>query len=126
MFVGDGLNDAGALMQANVGVALMENSAHFCPASDIILDAPLLEELPNVLRFSKSVVKIISVSIALSFAYNIAGISLAVSGMLSPLIAAILMPISSVTIIAFSVGATSWIASQLGITQSTHTSTATQ
>ena len=99
MMVGDGLNDAGALQQADVGIAITENSVHFTPSSDAILDAKYLKKLPDFLSYSKFGLKLIKFSFAVSLIYNLIGLSFAISGHLSPVIAAILMPISSVTML---------------------------
>lgn len=101
IMVGDGLNDAGALKTANVGISLSEDTSSFSPSSDVIMDAANFELLPKYLQYCKNTMKVIYVSFCLSLLYNIIGLSYAVSGTLSPVIAAILMPISSVTVIGF-------------------------
>lgn len=101
IMVGDGLNDAGALKTANVGISLSEDTSSFSPSSDVIMDAANFELLPKYLQYCKNTMKVIYVSFCLSLMYNIIGLSYAVSGTLSPVIAAILMPISSVTVIGF-------------------------
>lgn len=101
MMVGDGLNDSGALKQSDMGVAVTDNVNNFSPGSDAILDGKSFQKLPAFLRFSKDTVKIIHSSFLLSLTYNLVGLSFAVSGKLSPIIAAILMPLSTVTIISF-------------------------
>ena len=106
MMVGDGLNDAGALAQSDVGVAISENVNVFSPACDAILDARKLSYLGKYLKACKQATHIIIASFVLSFLYNIVGISFAVSGSLSPLVAAILMPLSSITVVAFATGMT--------------------
>jgi Cu+-exporting ATPase len=98
---GDGLNDAGALQQSNVGIAVTDNSAYFTPASDAILEGSQVKNIPQFLAFCKNAVKVVKYSFVISLLYNAVGLSFAVQGTLSPVIAAILMPISSVTIIAF-------------------------
>ncbi|TRZ46188.1 heavy metal translocating P-type ATPase [Robertkochia solimangrovi] len=101
MMVGDGLNDAGALRQSNVGVAISENVNVFSPACDAILDATKLDNLGAYLKASKKAVNIIKISFLLSFLYNAVGLYFAVTGKLSPVIAAILMPLSSVSVVIF-------------------------
>ena len=101
IMVGDGLNDAGALMQSNVGIAVSENVNVFSPACDGILDASRLGSLHDFIKASKAGVGVIKVSIALSFLYNVVGLGFAVTANLSPVVAAILMPLSSISIIGF-------------------------
>ncbi len=101
MMIGDGLNDAGALAQSEVGIAVSENVNVFSPACDGILDASKFDRLYQFIKASRAAVNIIKISIILSFLYNILGLYFAVTGQLSPIIAAILMPLSSVSIIAF-------------------------
>ena len=99
--MGDGLNDAGALAQANFGIALSENTNVFSPASDAILDASQFQKLPNFLKLSKDTIKIVKASFILSFLYNIIGMYFAIFGQLSPIVAAILMPLSSISVVVF-------------------------
>ena len=106
MMVGDGLNDAGALVQSNVGIAISENINVFSPACDGILDASKFEQLYTYILASKKAMKIIKVSFILSLLYNIIGLYFAVTGQLTPVIAAILMPLSSISVVAFATIAT--------------------
>ena len=102
--VGDGLNDAGALMQADTGIAISENNNHFTPASDAIL---LADELPKLFRFiqmCKANKKVVLTAFLVSIFYNIVGLLFAVEGILSPMIAAILMPASSISILLITFG----------------------
>lgn len=115
IMIGDGLNDAGALKAAHVGISITENTAHFSPASDVIMSATVFESLPRFLQFAKSTRRVIHASFVISLLYNIVGLSYAVQGTLSPLFAAVLMPISSVTVIAFTTISTSLLAKKGGL-----------
>jgi len=110
MMLGDGLNDSGALKQSDLGVAVTDNVNNFSPGSDAILDGRSFAKLPAFLQFSKDAVTIIHISFLISLTYNMIGLSYAVTGNLSPLAAAILMPVSTVTIISFTSLATHFMA----------------
>lgn len=101
MMVGDGLNDAGALAQSNVGVSISENVNVFSPACDAILDAAEFSRLNYFLKLSHKAILIIKMSFALSLLYNVVGLAFAVTGNLLPLVAAIIMPLSTITIVSF-------------------------
>ncbi|MBI5774998.1 MAG: heavy metal translocating P-type ATPase metal-binding domain-containing protein [Verrucomicrobia bacterium] len=109
MMVGDGLNDAGALKQSDVGVAVVENVNAFSPASDVILAAGMVPRIGEVLRYAKQSVRMVRAAFVISSLYNVVGIAIAASGNLSPIVCAILMPVSSVTVVAFACGATTWL-----------------
>ena len=102
MMIGDGLNDAGALRQSDIGLVISEDTNNFSPACDGIVEAGKFARIDALLDYSGSAMRIIKVSYTISLLYNMVGIYFAVQGTMSPIVAAILMPISSVTIISFS------------------------
>ena len=101
LMTGDGLNDAGALMQSDVALTIADKAYHFSPASDAVLEASQFKTLARFIRFTKTSLNIVKIAFVISFFYNIIGIAFAISGNLSPVVAAILMPISSVSVVAF-------------------------
>ncbi|MFN3999229.1 heavy metal translocating P-type ATPase [Algoriphagus sp.] len=115
LMIGDGLNDAGALQESQVGIAITDRVSHFSPASDAILDAESFDKIPSFLSFAKQSRLIIKVSFGLSFLYNIVGISLAVQGLLSPVLCAILMPLSSISVVVFTTLATNYMGLRKGL-----------
>lgn len=115
MMLGDGLNDSGALMQADTGIAVSSNNAQFTPACDAIMDAAKINSIYQFLHYARTGRKIITASFTLSILYNIIGLSFAVSASLSPLVAAILMPASSISIVLFVTLAGSMAARKQGL-----------
>jgi len=101
LMIGDGLNDAGALMESNVGLTIADDIYSFSPACDGIIESSKFNKLDKFIRFTNISMKVVYISFTISFLYNLVGIYFAVQGTLSPLIAAILMPISSVSVVAF-------------------------
>lgn len=99
MMVGDGLNDAGALQQASIGVAVSEQAGQFTPASDAIIAGEQVPKMHQFLAFAKDSRKVIFVNLSMSLLYNVVGLSFALTGHLTPVVSAILMPISSISVV---------------------------
>lgn len=110
LMIGDGLNDAGALKQSEVGMVLTDDVQAFFPSCDILMDAKKFHRLNDVILFSKTSVNIVKASFLFSMIYNVIGLSWAISGNLSPVFAAILMPVSSISVVGFAVGLSSLFA----------------
>ncbi len=115
MMVGDGLNDSGALMKSHVGISISDDVNNFSPACDAIITGAVFSKFPNLVRLATKAQFIIKASFVLSLCYNIVGLSYAVSGTLSPVVAAILMPLSSISIILFTTVASALAGRRLGL-----------
>jgi Cu+-exporting ATPase len=110
MMLGDGLNDSGALKQSNVGIAVTDDTGVFTPACDGILHGSKIGSLDKFLELAKASTTILKTGFVISFGYNAIALSFAVSGHLTPLVAAILMPISSISVVAFTSLAVNFVA----------------
>lgn len=106
--LGDGLNDAGALKQSNIGIAVADDTNAFTPSSDVIMDGRNMSLLPKYLTISKYAMRIVTFTFIISILYNLIGLGFAITGHLSPLVAAILMPLSSISVVVFTTVST-WL-----------------
>ncbi len=119
LMIGDGLNDAGALQQSNVGITLADDINNFTPSCDAILDAKKFALFPSLLRLSKQSKYIIGAGFVISILYNFVGLYFSMQGTMRPLIAAILMPCSTLSIVIISSGISSLLAKRLGLSLKT-------
>jgi len=108
MMIGDGLNDSGALSKSDIGIAVSEGQNVFTPACDAIISSDQLSNLPKYISIAQKGIWIIKYSFILSFVYNSIGIGLALGGLLTPVSAAILMPLSSISVVLFTSLMTRW------------------
>jgi Cu+-exporting ATPase len=115
LMIGDGLNDAGALMQSDTGIAVSDHTAQFSPACDAIIDGSKVGMIHQFLAYAASGKRIVAASFTLSIIYNFIGLSFAVQGTLSPIVAAILMPASSISIVLLVTLLSSWSAKKIGL-----------
>ncbi len=115
LMVGDGLNDAGALDAADIGLVVSQDVTGFSPACDALMDQDALRNLDKYIEFARASTKVIVAAFVISFAYNLTGLGFAVAGMLSPLVSAIIMPISSISVIVFTTLLTQFHAARIGV-----------
>jgi Cu+-exporting ATPase len=113
LMVGDGLNDAGALAAADVGMAVSDATACMTPACDAVISGQRLADLPAFLVYARRAKQVVIACFIVSVVYNVVGLTLALAGALTPLVAAILMPVSSISVVALSSGAMRWFARRL-------------
>ncbi len=109
LMIGDGINDAGALQQSDVGISVADAAFYFSPASDAILDAQKIADLHKFIRSAKRIRKLITGTFIYSLLYNLIGITIAVTAHMKPVVAAVLMPASSISVILISYVGTQWI-----------------
>lgn len=109
--LGDGLNDAGALKQSNIGIAIADDTNSFTPSSDVIMNGGVLTKLQDYFALTKDAMIIVKLTFGISFLYNVVGLTAAVLGEMSPLFAAILMPLSSISVVAFT-SLSTWLRSR--------------
>jgi Cu+-exporting ATPase len=114
VMLGDGLNDAGALRVSTVGVSVVDQVNTFTPASDVIMQAEWVAKFNQVLAYARDSKLILKLSLVLSLIYNLGGLTFAIAGILTPLVAAILMPLSSITVVLFVTGLSNLFAQKRG------------
>ncbi|WP_341657139.1 HAD-IC family P-type ATPase [Blattabacterium cuenoti] len=108
---GDGINDCAALNQSEVGISVSENPTSFFPSCDAFMQSNCMNQIFLFLKISKVSTKLVFINLMISLLYNSIGIFFAVTGNLNPFIAAILMPLSSFSVIFFSITST-WVISR--------------
>ena len=99
VMVGDGVNDAAAIARATVGVGVKGGAEACLAAADVFLASPGLEPLAALTRGAARTLRAIRIGIGVSILYNALGVALAFAGVINPLVAAIMMPTSSLTVV---------------------------
>ncbi|MFT5154605.1 MAG: Cu+-exporting ATPase, partial [Planctomycetota bacterium] len=101
-YVGDGLNDSAALAEADVGIAVCGASPTCLRAADVSMLVPGLDALPDLFQLAKRAVRVARLNLVWAFSYNAVGLSLAVMGRLTPIMAALAMVFSSAAVVIHS------------------------
>jgi Cu2+-exporting ATPase len=99
VMAGDGVNDVAALAAASVGIAVHGGAEAALAAADVFVMRPGVTRIAELLDGSRRTMRVVRRNLAFSLGYNVIGVGLAMSGALNPLVAAILMPLSSLTVI---------------------------
>lgn len=113
VMIGDGLNDAAAMSAADASIAITDGTSTLVPACDVVMSAKEVENLPKLFWYAKTMTKVIRANLIFTVFYNVLGLSLALSGILTPVVTAILMPVSSLIVIGMSVGGAHWYARRM-------------
>ena len=102
LMIGDGLNDAGALQQSDVGMVITSKDQNFTPSCNMIITAESFQQIPHLLEKIRKSRNILKGAFILAIIYNVVGLLFALQGLLTPIVAAVLMPLSSISIIVYS------------------------